>query len=251
MFRGIISCEIPTGARAVGPLVLLGDGNDSVNMGFSRRGTEIFGGPGDDVISASGDIYGGPGNDDIDGRLLGRSTIRGGPGNDLIVGGRKGDVIDPGPGKDIVSYSPEFSGARDVIRTRDKDIDDISCGPHATALIDGFDRYPTYCGRVKRAGAARAIPVFFGFGFVSVDCPPDAPRFCAGSLSASAGSIHLHRNFRLRRGDDKRSNFEDFELGATPTQLRVLERRPVKVTVRTRYPTGRIEQVTTTFAPRD
>jgi hypothetical protein len=249
ILNGSVSCAIPPGAHPAGPLVMLGDRNDFLSVDFSRSGTEIFGGRGDDAISASGDIFGGAGDDEINGRPLGRSNIRGGPGDDTIIGGLKADVIDPGPGEDSVRDSREFSGARDVIRTRDRDIDYIVCGPHGTALIDGLDGYPENCGRVERAGAARAIPAFYESGTVGIDCPPDAPRFCAGSFSVSAGAVHLHRNFRLRRGDHGSSNFESFDLGATPAQLRVLGRRPVKVTVRTRYPTGRVERVTTTFSP--
>ena len=58
-----ISCAIPSGSRAVGPYIALGDQNDHINVGFSRRGTEIFGGRGNDLIGSSGDIRGGPGNE--------------------------------------------------------------------------------------------------------------------------------------------------------------------------------------------
>jgi hypothetical protein len=249
---GVITCTIPPGARATGPYIALGDGDDFVHVQFSRHGTQVFGGPGSDLITASGRVRGGPGDDRIAARPWSPARIAGGPGDDEIYGSLKRDLIDPGPGSDRVFTDPrsccrQFPIGRDLVRTRDRDIDYISCSTPATVLLDGYDYYPGSCGRVERRGAARALPLSFytharGEAQWDVQCPPDGPRVCTGSLSAFAHGVTLRRHFELTA-----NNFvASFYLFASRKRLRVLG-DDVKVTVRSRDRTGRLRKATGIF----
>ena len=237
---GGVNCAIPDGAAATGPLVLLGDRSDSAGVGFSRAGTQVVGGRGDDGITASGQISGGPGDDELNARTWGRSQISGGPGNDMIVGSRRQDVIDPGPGEDLVDARFAFQG-NDVVRTRDGDIDLIDCAG-GVAFIDGMDVYGPHCD-ISRRGAPRAVPESIdiyledGIAQVDVNCPADGPRVCVGSLTATAPGVTLRRGFRVRREDPRFGEVAYLEFRASERDLRRLARR-VKVTVRSRDNAG-------------
>jgi len=247
-----MDCAIPAGARPVGPLVLLGDRDDGLLVDFSRAGTEIFGGPGSDVIASSGVVRGGPGNDEIRARPWSHARIRGGAGDDFIAGSLKRDVINPGPGEDIVQPDPQshrdvVRRARDLINTRDGDGDRISCFGAGTFLIDGVDNYPDCGGVVRRAGAARAIPEWVENDGdqveVSVACPPDGPRVCAGSLSVSGHGVVLRRGFRMRHefGVQDYSTIQYFSIEASERRVRALT-GDVTVTVRSRDRSGRLRK---------
>ena len=244
-----LTCAIPPGARATGPLIYLGDGNDRAEVGFSRAGTRVVGGPGNDTIHAGGRISAGPGDDEVQARTWVRSQITGGPGRDTILGSRREDVIDAGPGMDEVNANLSFSG-RDVVRTRDGEIDAIDCSG-GEAFIDGLDTYGPHCA-VSRRGAARVIPeqVFLylmdRLAQVWVDCPADGPRVCVGSLEVSAPSVALSRSFRVTREDRQFGETGFLDLPATARELRRLV-GSVKVTVRSRDRAGKLRRVTRVF----
>ena len=153
---------------------------------------------------------------------------------------------------DRVSTDPQscrrqFRIGRDLVRTRDREIDYVLCRTRATALIDGLDYYPGSCGRVERRGAARALPLTFytyarGEAQWDVQCPPDGPRVCTGLLSASAHGVIVRRHFELTANEFVAS----FYLFASRKRLRVLG-DDVKVTVRSRDRTGRLRKATGVF----
>ncbi len=92
--------EVQTG-RA-GDVVLAGDGDDEVGGG--RSADLIFGAAGDDVLRGAGgadQLVGGEGADTLDGGP-GDDTLIGGPGHDHIVGGPGRDRILLGGGSDVV-----------------------------------------------------------------------------------------------------------------------------------------------------
>ncbi len=244
-----IECPIRPGLKAAGPLITLGGGNDSVAVDYSRPGTIVMGGAGDDMINAGGRVNGGPGDDLITARLWGQSWITGGPGNDSIAGSARSNAIDPGPGIDSVSAG----GGRDVIRTRDGDIDYVSC--EGTAYIDGLDE--AECPRVRRRGAARAIPyedpgdagdetpgtsaIDPDPGFIWVSCPRDAPRVCAGTVTASRRDrVFLRLPFRINRSDPKSGDIKAVGFQVSQRKLRAMEGK-VRLTVRSRDRAGKLK----------
>jgi hypothetical protein len=255
-----LSCEIPPGALSTGPVLYLGDRDDDVGVEFSRARTEVFGGLGSDRILSGGRVSGGPGNDEISARPWVRSRVAGGPGNDEIYGSLREDLIDPGPGMDFVATSPDTGEGgfvhfgRDVIRARDGASDAIDCGDDvSTALIDGVDYYPLFCGRVKRRGAARAVPesfynnISYGSAQVRVECPADGPRLCVGSLTVSGHGVTLRRAFRIRREDRDLSETGDWDLPAPKRKLRRLVGK-VKVTVRSKVRNGKTKSASAVFS---
>jgi RTX calcium-binding nonapeptide repeat (4 copies) len=247
-----VICAIPPGTRATGPLVHLGDRDDAVNVNFSRAGTQIFGGAGDDFVAAGGRVSTGPGNDEIEARAWVRSQITGGSGNDTITGSLREDVIDPGPGNDSVNGRDSKTPVADLIRSRDRDVDTIECAGRATAWIDGLDIYGPHCSRVIRRGAARAVPDSYftylsdGTAQVWVDCPADGPRACVGSISVFSSGVSLRRQFKVRREDARFSEFDTFDLPASRRQLQQLA-GTVKVTVRSRDRAGKLKKATRVF----
>jgi hypothetical protein len=202
----LLDCVLPAGARAMGPLLHLGDRGDYARVTFADEATRVFGGRGDDFVIAGGRIAGGPGDDKIRAPSGQPSDLNGGRGEDEITGSRRRDRIDPGPGRDEVSGR----GGGDLITTRDGFIDLPECGGRGTALIDALDNYPARCTRVRRHGAARAIPVRVvhrerGWPAVTtfiVDlvCPRDGPRVCRGTVTVTGShGGTLRKPFRLPR----------------------------------------------------
>jgi len=90
----------------------------------------IFGGPGDDSLSAGDDgalIWGGYGNDTINAGNTGRNRLHGGPGNDTLNGGPQRDYLWGGRGVDN-----EYGGdGNDVLHAlaADGQVDHLDCGP--------------------------------------------------------------------------------------------------------------------------
>ena len=107
--------------------LFLADGDDSADAG---RGGKVSGGPGADVITATGSLVadGGPGDDRITGGSLmdflvgggGRDRLMGRAGRDLLDDGDHeagaspdSDIIEGGPGHDtILSYNQRARGVR-------------------------------------------------------------------------------------------------------------------------------------------
>ncbi|HKF84300.1 MAG TPA: hypothetical protein VKB30_00835, partial [Candidatus Limnocylindrales bacterium] len=110
----------------------------------------IAGGPGDDTQD------GGDGNDVVFANL-GRDTTHGGPGNDRLWALLKRDVTGAG---DVEGDNVSGDDGNDVIRTRDGELDVVSCGTGVdTAILDDVDviagATPAQpdgdCERVRRA----------------------------------------------------------------------------------------------------
>ena len=174
-----------------------------------------FGGPGDDFLSALDEpgpvrLDGGPGEDFFYGST-GADLLLGGAGADRFIStGRRGDVIDPGPGTDWVDA--EYNRGDDVVRARDGHADYVACGAgRDTVVLDRLDFYAgpregssghnrsNRCEQVRRIGPARPVAVGATAYFnatprlldipqnsleIAFACPYDGPRTCAGTLIA-------------------------------------------------------------------
>ena len=184
-----------------------GAGDDEVHGGTAR------GGIGDDELSGIV-LEGGPGDD----RLLEGPVKRGGPGDDLFQGDDDaGQVYHLGPGRDTV-----YGGDRaDTIFARDGEPDDLTClGGRDTVVLDALDFADQgggddgRCERVRRRGLARPVTLGalayleeyeedYGGTYgpnelaVTLACPYDGPRLCAGTLTVSdrRGTV-VQRRFR-------------------------------------------------------
>ena len=91
----------------------------------SAYAAAIRGGPGDDTIFAN----------------LGQDTSSGGEGNDTLWALARGDV-QPGPGGAVDQVGDTLDGGNgdDTFRTRDGEVDRITCGAgNDTALLDRVD----------------------------------------------------------------------------------------------------------------
>jgi Ca2+-binding RTX toxin-like protein len=127
-----------------------GSGNDQLFGGDSRD--RISGGPGDDVSygengndrmngGTGNDIQnGGDGNDTIFANI-GNDTSYGGNGNDTLWALARSDVH-PGPNGEVDQSGDALDGGPgdDTFRTRDGEVDLITCGDgNDTALLDTVD----------------------------------------------------------------------------------------------------------------
>jgi hypothetical protein len=236
----VVKCVNARQYRAAGPLVLLGDRNDSVDLYYARPGTVVSGGRGDDFIMASGRLSGGPGDDEIATRQVTRSWIRGGPGDDSVSASSSKSVINPGSGIDRVSGR--------LVHSRDGEIDYISCG---TGYVDALD--VAECTHVRRRGVARALPDSEAVspssattGEVNVYCPQDGPRTCVGVVTVSRGErTFLRRRFKITRDQDySESAYLGFR--TSRAELRAMRGR-LRVTVRSRDRTGRWRTASGTY----
>jgi hypothetical protein len=187
-----------------------------------------FGGSGEDYLSALNEpgpvlLDGGTGDDFLQ-ASLGADRLRGGAGADHILAeGRRGDVIEPGPGRDRVTG--EFNSGNDTIRARDGSLDYVECGGgRDTVALDGLDFYAgpldgdsgrnprNRCERVRRRGPARPVTAGATAYFeatprllhipqnsleVDFACPYDGPRPCAGTfIVKDRRRVLLRRRFR-------------------------------------------------------
>ena len=118
--------------------------------------------PDDRVTSVAVDL----GNLDDTGWIDGATTlhvpvhVRGGPGNDQLgMYSNTGNVLDGGPGDDLILSVGDYGGAdtviggegNDDIRTRDERSDVVSCGPGTDEVFaDGLDVVAADCETVRR-----------------------------------------------------------------------------------------------------
>jgi Ca2+-binding RTX toxin-like protein len=148
-----------------------GPGDDTVTGDAAGRGDvtsydRLFGGPGNDTLRGGDSrdrIIGGAGNDTSDGqggrdRMAGGpgdDNQSGGPGNDVIYANRGTDTSSGGDGDDVLWAMARFDVAgpgdqvgdtldggngNDEFRTRDGEVDRITCGPgNDRARLDQFD----------------------------------------------------------------------------------------------------------------
>jgi hypothetical protein len=254
-----IRCPIPAGVRPGGPIVFLGDGNDGAEVDGRGVPARVLGGNGSDGLTADGFVDGGPGNDSVSGS----GRLIGGPGNDWLegsgrlAGGRGRDHLEGsgrltgGPGVDYLIGARE----RDVIVARDGSSDQVDCGAgRDTAILDGRDM-PLRCERLRRRGAARAVPLdVWGeapgdvspeWG-VNVGCPPDGPAVCVGDVTLSGnGQVIRQYAFRAMRGHVQRQVLG--EGSRLANFLRRLDGERVWVRVRSYDRRGRLQAASAPF----
>ena len=141
--------------RADGPAVIdAGEGDDNVLCGDRNGETRakfafvLDGGIGEDRICGGlkdDRIEGGAADDKIFSGE-GDDRIEGGSGDDQISGGDDDDRINPGRGEDEV----EGGSGKDVIRAKDRQEDDLSCGSKRdTVFVDRIDLL-SRCETVRR-----------------------------------------------------------------------------------------------------
>jgi Ca2+-binding RTX toxin-like protein len=143
------SCPV-TEAQFVSHQIYAYDGNDSVVVSAAIR-VNIYGGLGDDVLTASGENFdvlnGEDGNDVLNGGA-GADTLRGGPGNDVLNGGPDNDTLAGEAGVDTLNGE----GNNDT----------LSGGPDA----DVFNGGPGAADRASYFGVVRDL-------FVTIDNIPN------------------------------------------------------------------------------
>ncbi|MDQ4048020.1 MAG: hypothetical protein M3131_01360, partial [Actinomycetota bacterium] len=159
-----------------------------------------------------------------------KDRIDGGDGDDDIDGSDGPDVLEGGAGRDTLSAG----GGDDRIAVRDRSTDAVECGRARldSVTADALDFLPAGCERVRRRGAARAVPLRSFVGSqddggpgVEIGCSVDGSRTCRGSVRLYArGRLRGTRRFRARRGT---RGFVSF-----PRRLRGLEGRRVRIVVR-------------------
>jgi serralysin len=99
------------------------DGNDTLSPSKDNKAYFLFGGKGDDVLSAynhNDEIYGGPGRDTIYG-YSGDDYIEGGTGNDMIFGNYGNDYLSGGLGRDVFVFDSGLNGKHNVDTISDYD----------------------------------------------------------------------------------------------------------------------------------
>jgi hypothetical protein len=101
-------------AAPVAAEIVRGDAGDNLLKGTPKA----------DRLSGRG------GDDELRGRA-GNDTLKGGGGSDVLIGGKGRDDFNPGKGEDqvnMVDGVEQPSPGADVIRARDGEADQISCG---------------------------------------------------------------------------------------------------------------------------
>ena len=108
-------------------------------------GETLNGTPGKDRLAGAG------GNDLIRGRG-GNDSLRGGRGDDILIGGRGRDLLQGGSGRDGFNMRRGVQLAApgsDVIRARDRGLDEINCGSGKdVAYVDRTEDGVFDCERV-------------------------------------------------------------------------------------------------------
>lgn len=134
--------------------VVLGNGNDTLDVGFVYGLVSVNGGAGNDTIGGLYDqaaVDGGDGDDTIDGGN-GNDTLNGGPGRDTIEGKGGNDEVIGGPGLDslVGDSSRTATEGNDTIYARDGERDQVTCGLGADVVTgDQIDVVePSNCEQV-------------------------------------------------------------------------------------------------------
>jgi hypothetical protein len=129
-----------------------GPGEDRVDFRIDDLPATLEGGVGADTLTAAGagdGLFGGQGNDSLGGGG-GDDVLRGDEGDDTLIGGDGADRADGGEGADTID-----SGAGDdMVLAADGLSDVIDCGPGTDVVtVDGADK-PTNCETVNRRDVA-------------------------------------------------------------------------------------------------
>ncbi len=149
-----------------------GDGDDTIHVTGSHRGTTISGGEGNDTITVGGKyvaatVDGGEGDDTIV-TGAGADTISGGKGNDTITAGAGDDVITGGAGDDIIdggdgTDTAVYSGARDdYMISRNEDgsytVQDLRAGsPDGTDTVRNVENFRFGAGAAETVLGADSL----------------------------------------------------------------------------------------------
>ncbi|MEM6618200.1 MAG: calcium-binding protein, partial [Pseudomonadota bacterium] len=161
-----------------------GAGNDSITAISQRDGVVIYGGSGDDRLSAEGTIYGGTGvdsafggvtDDEIelgDGRAETDQSAAGGFGNDTLTGGSFGDRLSGGFDNDTL-----FGGAGDDSLRGDDGNDTIFGGTGADSIDGGAGKDLIETGDQSDSGITA---VNGGAGDDTITGGKDADRISGG-----------------------------------------------------------------------
>jgi Ca2+-binding RTX toxin-like protein len=127
-----------------GVIVFAGSGKD----GRSTAAAAMTGtnGPNRLIGTNRHDVLDGRGGGDVIRGRGGPDTLRGGPGADTIAGGKKFDSLFGGPGDD-------------TIKARDRQADEIDCGPgHDVAILDRHEDGVYDCEKLKIPGPSQGRP---------------------------------------------------------------------------------------------
>ena len=144
--------------------VVLGGGDDTYDDRVARTDwpvVDVDAGDGNDTVNGSygnDTLRGGAGTDTLRG-IAGNDQIDGGAGDDTIHGGADDDLIVGGPGRDSLNGDGDYSGTalggNDIIKARDGEVDQVTCGWGAdSAEVDAGDLEDVDCETVDRGATA-------------------------------------------------------------------------------------------------
>ncbi len=137
-----------------GAIVYGQDGNDVIDASLTSLPVELYGGAGNDVLTA------GSGNDILDGGA-GDDVLVAGPGRDILIGGTGNDVI-TGLGGDDILIGGTFMGTNlTVARQTALDSAEAVWSSSAAFATRVADLTPVFAGQVSDDGA---IDVLVGIG---------------------------------------------------------------------------------------
>jgi Ca2+-binding RTX toxin-like protein len=170
-----------------GPTVAVtGIPRDNAGADIENLLMTIPGEGGSELISAAADAL--TGNDsanEIDGGG-GNDRISGSGGADNLVGGPGDDQIDGGSGIDQL----QGNGGSDVLRSRDSNADEVTCGSASDVLLaDSLDDFTVTCD-LSSTGAKLSTPsakLKKGKASVRVFCPVVEGIDCGVTISATKG----------------------------------------------------------------
>ncbi|MFL5844366.1 MAG: calcium-binding protein [Solirubrobacteraceae bacterium] len=163
----LINCG--QGGPGLKATVVLGAGDDTYDDRVARTDwpvVDVDAGEGNDTVNGSygsDTLRGGPGNDILRG-IAGDDQIDGGAGDDTIHGGADNDTIVGGAGHDLINGDGDYSGTtiggNDVIKARDGEVDQITCGWGADiAEVDADDAEDVDCETVDQStGGPSDVP---------------------------------------------------------------------------------------------
>jgi diguanylate cyclase (GGDEF)-like protein len=186
-----------------------GDGNDTLGGGFG--GDSIKGGPGNDTVTYSYFTFpvavslDGVANDGIQNDRSNVATdvenVIGGRGADTLVGNGFSNMLDGGPGRDVL----RADGGDDSVRARDGERDDVGCGSgHDTVSGDSVDVLAADCdnsvatpslqapltggGSPLRLQSAPVRLTRRGVAPVKLRCSSKLTGTCAGTMILDVGA---------------------------------------------------------------
>jgi hypothetical protein len=148
----VVAGTVALAAPVVAQVVTGRPGPDTLRG--TPKADEILGRGGADTLrglAGADRLAGAAGDDELRGSK-GNDSLRGGGASDVLVGGKGKDRLDPGKGQDQVNMreGEELPApGPDVIRARDGQMDQISCGDGADkAIVDAEEEGVFDCERL-------------------------------------------------------------------------------------------------------